>query len=144
MCGEESCGVDSSRVLWRRKAEGGEGWESGQPRSCGGAGGSELGHGDTGGHGGAGPVGTGGCVDSVCPVCVSPSVALSVAPPRLPWFANKVFEAFVSTALGLAATHNVRGGTQIRGKRCGAWPWGCHGQTADVRRDAFAALALTR
>lgn len=48
MCGEESCGVDSSRVLWRRKAEGGEGWESGQPRSCGGAGGSELGHGDTG------------------------------------------------------------------------------------------------
>jgi len=48
MCGEESCGVDSSRVLWRRKAEGGEGWKSGQPRSCGGAGGSELGHGDTG------------------------------------------------------------------------------------------------
>ena len=42
MCDEESCGVDSSCVLWRRKAKGGEGWER-QLRSCGGAGGVRVG-----------------------------------------------------------------------------------------------------
>ena len=128
MCGEECCGVDSSCVLWRRKAKGDAGWESGQPQSGGGAGGSDTGH---GGAPSPGPVWGVGRAGVPCP---------RVA-PRLPWFANKVFETFVSTALGTRGKNNVRGGAHTS-------PWKKVWGMAMARRDAFAApppaLTVTR